>query len=342
MKLLFATLVWLNFSVGSEKIKDYEDSKILKLYTSTNAQFIATSNLLDASINSLNSLNSLIKKENYRNKITAFNNPTTSDMGFSLETEIQNAIKPILEKAKNTNTNKFSAVVSSLVNNPVKNQLGKTAFGTASIFSSLISLVGNLTITEKKVTSQDMDAFLTSMSKYFVQYEKLNQANHSFDENIDKYAFKLQELQFDTREYMLDLVTILYKNTNRQELKKKSLEELLLKYLDKDLIQASLIGGNDSLKYPGDGIKTAKEIVNGIEKLFNEYQKIYTQNYNEIKAILLQSKDLGKNINTKQVDASVLELQQLYNESKDADILNLRMTTLAERLKVLVKTEQMK
>ena len=47
-------------------------------------QFTATCDFLDAAINSLNSFNSLIKKENYRIKITSFNNPTSSDMGFSL------------------------------------------------------------------------------------------------------------------------------------------------------------------------------------------------------------------------------------------------------------------
>src|SRR5205085_11516500 len=134
-------------------------------------KFIATSNLLDAAINSLNCLNGVIKKENYRNKITAFNNPASADMGFSLEAEIQHALKPILDKAKNTNTGKFSAVISSLLNNTIKDQFSKTAFGTTSIFSSLLSLVGNLTITEKKVTRADLDSFMITMNKYFVQYE---------------------------------------------------------------------------------------------------------------------------------------------------------------------------
>ena len=152
---------------------------------------------------------------------------------------------------------------------------------------------------------------------------------------------KLQELQFDIREYMLDMITLIHKGTTRQQLKPKSLEELLLKYLDKDIMETALASDSLQPKYPGDGIKTAKEIVYSIQKLFNEYQKIYTENYNEIRTILLQSKDLGKNINIKQVDASAQELQQLYNDSKDADILNLRLNTLSERLKLLVNTEQM-
>lgn len=311
-------------------------------------QFASTSVLLDAALNSLNSLNSLIKKENYRNKITSFNNPTSSDMGFNLEVEIQTAIKPILAKAKNTNTGKFAEIVSALVNNPAKMQLQKTTFGTGTVFNTVLSLVGGLAVNEKNISRQDLDSFMYTLSKYFVQYEKLHQANLSFDQNIDKLNLKLQELQFDIREYMLDLITIINKNVQRSQLKQKSLEELLLKYLDNTVLDTLLtqekidaVYGNTVIRYPGDGIKTAKEITHNIQKLFNEYQKIYTANYNEIKAILSSSKTLGKNINLKQVDASVKELDELYKESKDADILNLRLNTLTERLKQLVVTEQL-
>lgn len=309
-------------------------------------QFVATSNLLDAALNSINSINSLVKKENYRNKINSFNNPANSDIGFSLEAEINSAIKPILEKTRNINGRKFSEIVSSLIYNPVKNQLPRNVFGPGMVFNSLLSLVGNVAINEKKVTREDVDSFVFTIGKYFAQYEKLKEANMSFDANIDKFNLKLQELQFDIREFMLDIVTIINTNINRNELRRRSLEELLLTYLDKDILDTTFesksLPNIRNVHYPGDGIKTAKEIVYGIQKLFNEYQKIYSQNYNEIKTVLLQTKELGKNINIKQVDLAVHEFDQLYIESKEADVLNLRLNTLSERLKYLVSTEHMK
>jgi hypothetical protein len=36
------------------------------------------------------------------------------------------------------------------------------------------------------------------------------------------------------------------------------------------------------------------------------------------------------------------KLQNLFNESKTADALNLKLSTLAERLKILVATEKLK
>lgn len=309
-------------------------------------QFTSTSEYLDAAINSINSFNSLIKKENYRNKITSLNNPTSSDMGFNLENEIQSALKPLLAKAKTTNTDKFSQVVSSLFATPAKTGVttAKTVVPAINpLFGTLFSLVGTLTIQEKKITRDDLDSFINTTSKYFVQYEKLNQANIIFDQNIERLNSKLAELQFDLKEYMMDMTIILYPGMQRAQLKSVNTEDLLLKYLDQyklDETMEKLETSGHSFQYPSDGIKTAKDISNTLQKLFTEYQKVYTENYQQIRSILLQSKSLGKNINTQQVDASLKELEELYNDSKNSDALSLRLTTLFERLKTLVATEQ--
>lgn len=309
-------------------------------------KFSSTSDFLDAAISSINAFNSLIKKENYRTKIASFNNPTSADMGFSLENEIQTALKPLLAKAKSTNPNKFSEVVSSLVNTQSKMPVAKTALTTINpVFTTLVSLVGTLTVQEKKITREDLDSFITTTSKYFVQYQKLNNANLLFDQNIERLNSRLKDLQFDCREYLLDIVVILHKNVQRNQLKNLNTEEILLKYLDKQKLETILDNGDaenaESLfRYPSDGIKNAKDIANNLQKLFNEYQKLYGENYQQVRTILLESKSLGKNINTKQVDASLKELEELYNESKNADVLSLRLNTLSERLKNLVVTEQ--
>lgn len=308
-------------------------------------QFTSTSEFLDAAINSINSFNSLIKKENYRNKITSFNNPTSSDMGFSLENEIQLALKPLLTKARNTNTEKFSQVVSSLFTTSAKTGVttSKAIMPVNPLFGTLFSLVGTLTIQEKKITRDDLDSFINTTSKYFVQYEKLNQANNLFDQNIERLNTKLSELQFDLKEYMMDMIIILYPAMQRQQLKTANTEDLLLKYLDKyklDETFEKLKASGHGFQYPSDGIKTAKDISNTLQKLFTEYQKVYGENYRQIKSILVQSKSLGKNINMQQVDASLKELEELYNDSKNSDVLSLRLTTLFERLKALVATEQ--
>ena len=311
----------------------------------TAIQFIATTNLLDAAVSSVNSINSIIKKENYRNKINSFNNPATSDMGFSLESEITLALKPILDKTRKVNTSKFSEIVAALIHNPIRNLLPANVFSVSTVFNPLLSIVGNLAVSEKNITRADVDSFVLNIGKYFAQYEKLKEANLSFDTEMDKFGMKTRELEFDIRAFVLDIITILYADIDRMALSKKSLEELILQYLDKDILDKRFenekrMALQFSMHYPGDGIKTAKEIVYSMEKLFAEYQDLYYQNYSRIRNVLLETKELGKNINTRQVENSIMEFDQLYKESKEADVLHLRLTTLTERLRALVNTEK--
>ena len=200
--------------------------------------------------------------------------------------------------------------------------------------------VANLVVT-LSISKQDLDTFLVKVNKYFLQYEKLNQANNDLEKNINAFSDKLQVLQFDIREHMMDLIIVLFKQSNRQQLKYKSLEELQIRHLDKSVLDTVLKKDSSfQLKFPGDAIKASKEMVYGIQKLFEEYQKIYADNYEQIRMILLQSKVLGINVNIQKIDQSLESLEKFYLESKDADILNLRLQTLAERLKVLVQSDQ--
>lgn len=175
---------------------------------------MATSDFLDAAISSLNSFTSLTIKENYRNRITSFNNPTSSDIGFNLENEIQSALKPLLVKARSTNVNKFSNIVSSLMKNASQGMPLQVTANINPIFSTIMGLVSNLILHEKRINKEDLDSFTIAISKYFIQFEKLNHANITFNQGIEKINSKLRDLQFDIRVYMQDLIIILNKNVN--------------------------------------------------------------------------------------------------------------------------------
>ena len=238
-----------------------------------NRKFVSTTDFLDAAINSLNSFNSMLKKEAYRIKITSFNNPTSSDMGFNLENEIQTALKPLLDKAKNTNTQKFSGIVSSVIESQSKSGIGKSLSIISPVFPTLISLVGMLTLREKKITREDLDSFINATSKYFLQYEKLNASNTMLEQNIDRLNTKMRDLQFDMKEYILDMIAIFYKTIPRNTIKYISNEELFLKYLDRQKVEELWERENLSettIHYPSDGIKGAKDLAYNLQKLFDD------------------------------------------------------------------------
>lgn len=304
-------------------------------------KFRATAEFMDVAVSSYNAFYSLIQKENYRSRLISLNNPASSELGFNLQTEIQSALKPILLKLKNTSPSRFSEVVSGLVSAQHKMTIANTILNSVNpVFGSLVSLVGSLAIKEKSISKDDLDSFISTTSKFFHQYERLNQTNLEFDRQIEDLNQRMKNLQFDIRTYLIDLIEIINKNNVRLQIKNETTEELLLKYFNPDKLKSQFFSDSLSIVYPSDGIKSSKEIAYTIQKLFEAYQKIYSENYRQVRTILTDSKLLGRQINVKQLDASLAEIDRLFSESRSSDLLGLRIATLNDRLRLLVNTEQ--
>ena len=293
-------------------------------------KFIETSSFLDAAISSASNLQSLVLKESYRNKIASLNNPTSNELGFNLEMEIQNALKPLMQKAHKTNTTKFSQVVSSFINT------GKSTlslFPAGNVFTSILGLAGNLTVTEKSIDQQDLDNFIKSIEKYFNQYERLYQSNLVFNSNMEKLKIRLTLLQDDIKLLLQDLIIATNKPIKREQIKYTANEDLMLKYFDSKKIQEQLSNPNAAVvQFPPDAIKSCKEIANNIKRTYDDYSSIYNSNFKEIKSIISDTKSVGTNINQIQLIKTIKYLEALYTESKNMDTDNLRLKTLFERL----------
>ncbi|RYY84658.1 MAG: hypothetical protein EOO15_18870 [Chitinophagaceae bacterium] len=151
--------------------------------------------------------------------------------------------------------------------------------------------------------------------------------------------YRLQELQFDIREFTLDLVTLLHARSARGALRERTIEELLLQYLENNTLEA-LDSARALPAYPPDALSGAKNICNTVQKLFRDYQKLYTDNYNQIRTILQGARPLGRAGNPQNIDAALKELEELYQQSAKADVLNLRIQTLTGRLEALVQSVQ--
>jgi hypothetical protein len=297
-------------------------------------KFTNTSLFLDAAISSANSLQALISKESYRNKIVSLNNPTSNELGFSLEMEIQNAMKPLLAKAKKTNTNKFGQVVGSFLNT---GKSGLSLFPAGNVFTSIVGMAGNLTVQEKAIEQKDLDDFIKSIEKYFNQYERLYQSNLRFNNDIEKLKTRLRLLQSDIKLLIQDLVLALDKSVKRHQLKNISTEELMLRYFDSNKILEQLSKGNNQVQYPLDAIKTCKEIANSIQRIYDEYSAIYNSNFKEIRSIISDTKNVSAMVNQIQLNQTLGDVEALYSESKTLDADNLRLKTLFDRLEVVIQ-----
>ena len=295
---------------------------------------------VESANNSINSLNGLLKKDNYRNKITALNNPANNDLGFNLKTEIMAALKPLLAKAKRTDHKKFNEVIDGLLNTNDETGLNvvQKIFPASSIFSTILSLVGNLVITEKGITTGDLDEFTTRLQQFFVQYEKLNEINEQFSVQIQRLLQKTDEMKDDLKEFLLDCITTMNRTITKESLKEKTVESLIQKFYDPQKIQTWLdTTETKGMIYPADAATSVKFLTSSIKKLQREFENIYEDNYKQLKELIVSLKNNISNLDQKQLEKTNVEIDRLYNDSRQADVINMNLAQVDERMNTVCK-----
>lgn len=297
---------------------------------------------IESANNSINSLDGLLKKDNYRNKITSLNNPTNNELGFSLKNEILNALKPILAKAKKTDGKKFKDVIENFLNNPEENGIGsvKKYLPALGIFSTVLSLVGNLVIVEKSITKEDLNDFTAKIQQFFVQYEKLNAINEQFGTEVQKLLEKSEEAKEDLRVFLIECITTMNPVFSKQNLKDQQVEVLVQKYYDPQKLQMWLDTAKlnaDASLFPPDAPMSVKLLTSQIKKLQKEFESVYLDNYKQLKDLISSLKTTIPNLDQEQVDKTTAEIDKLYNESRMADLINLNISQVDDRMNTVCR-----
>jgi hypothetical protein len=332
-KTLLISLLTISFVTTAQPLpvkKDYKPG-ILSI-----AYFIESAN------NSINSLNSLLKKDNYRNKITTLNNPANNELGFSLKTEILTALDPLMGKTKKTDNKKFKEVIENFLSNPEENGISsvKKYLPALGIFSTVLSLVGNLVIAEKRITREDLNQFIAKIQQYFYQYEKLNVINEQFGQGVQKLLERSEEIKQDLKDFLIECVSTMNKNLATQAISIMTVEAIIQKYYDPQKLQGWLDTARlkpEGTFYPPDAATTAKMLTSGVKKLQKEFETLYYDNYKELKELIASLKNTIPNLDEKQLDKTNSEIEKLYNESRQADVINLNITQVDERMNTVCR-----
>src|SRR5258705_2316813 len=240
------------------------------------AGILSIAYFIESANNSINSLNGLLKKDSYRNKITTLNNPVNNELGFSLKNEILIALKPLLDKARKTDRKKFGQVIENFLSNPEETGISsvKKYLPMLGIFSTVLSLVGNLVIAERNIPKDDLNEFVAKFQKYFSQYEKLNLINEQFGVQLQKLVTRSEEIKEDLKEFLIDCITTMDKKISKQSIKDIQVEALMQRYYDPQKLQnwfdTCRINMEEGLLYPSDACTSVKLLTTGIKRLQKE------------------------------------------------------------------------
>ncbi len=295
---------------------------------------------IESANSSLNSITSLLKKDNYRNKITTLNNPVNNDLGFSLKNEILIALKPIMDKVKKTDGGKFKDIIENFLSKPEENGIKsvKKYMPALGIFSTVLSLVGNLVIVERSITKEDLNKFMTRVEQYFYQYEKLNAINEKFSHQVEELLERSAEIREDLKDFLLESITTMNRQIPKQSLREMPVEVLIQKYYDPQKLQAwldSTQNNNEACLYPPDAPMSVKLIASGIKRMQKEFETMYSENYSEMKEMIASLKNAIPGLDQNQLNKTSLEIDQLYNDSRQADVVNLNISQVNERMTIV-------
>lgn len=313
------------------------DAQPLPLKKDNKSGILSIAYYTESANNSVNSLNGLLRKDSYRNKITTLNNPTNNELGFSLKNEILTALQPLLDKAKKTDGKKFREVVENLMSNQDEAGFGslKKYLPALGLFSTIISLVGNLVVTEKKVTKEDLNQFITRIQQYFSQYEKLNAINQQFSVQVHGLLEKITQTKEDLRDFLVECICTANKKITKQSLTDISVEALIQQYYDPQKLQSWLDTAklkNENLLYPPDAPTTVKMLTSSIKKLQKEFENVYSENYNSLKELIYSLRITIPNLDQEQLEKTSNDIERLYHDSRQADVINLNLVQVDERM----------
>ncbi|MBL7742371.1 MAG: hypothetical protein JNN00_02750 [Chitinophagaceae bacterium] len=313
-----------------------------KLQRDNKPAILSIAYFIESANNSVNSLSGLLKKDNYRNKITTLNNPVNNELGFSLKNEILAALKPILDKVKRTDPKKFKDVIENFLTNPEENGISsvKKYLPVLGIFSTVLSLVGNLVIVERNITREDLNQFITKVQQYFSQYEKLNTINEQFGHHLQELVERSEEIKEELKEFLIDCICTMDKAITKQSLANVQVEALIQRHYDPQKLQTWLDTARcrtNELMYPFDAPTSAKLLTAGVKKLQKEFEALYSDNYKQLKELLASLKNTIPDLNEGQLAKTNSEIDKLYNDSRQADVINLNINHVEERMNTLCR-----
>ena len=125
------------------------------------------------------------------------------------------------------------------------------------------------------------------------------------------------------------------KKITKQSLTDISVEALIQQYYDPQKLQNWLDTAklkNEKLLYPPDAPTTVKMLTSSIKKLQKEFENVYSENYNSLKELIYSLRVTIPNLDQEQLEKTSNDIERLYHDSRQADVINLNLAQVDERM----------
>jgi hypothetical protein len=306
---------------NNESLKRITNAQLFTFDRSISQQRIKIVNTVDfirasnASLNALQAVNSL---STYLDEIGQLNNPTNTELGFSVTDDIVTQLEVrILSKKGISNKAKF------------------------------VDIVVGLAINDKsKVELEDVIGFKKDVQKYVEHYQGLEQANQSFTANLNTINIRVDALKLILKNYTTERLRQIDPSVKLDTF--RNLTVLINRCANKESVQKHVDGILDECKvngamnyqkalsdrrlyYPEYALNQAQVINDELVNLSKSFLSNLSTYQRQIETVLTNSKanKLGE---ISKIDKKIAELQRLLNTVSEATSNNINLEDLQDKL----------
>jgi hypothetical protein len=283
----------------------------------------------------------------YLDEIGQLNNPTNTELGFSVTDDIVNQLEVrILSKKGISNKTKFIDIVKNVINAPITTSFVKS-FPIVANIKGVVDLVVSLAVNDKsKVELEDVIGFKKDVQKYVEHYQGLEQANQSFTANLNTINIRVDALKLILKNYTTERLRQIDPSVKLDTF--RNLTVLINRCANKEAIQQHIDGILDECKvngmmnyqralsdrrlyYPEYALNQAQVINDELVNLSKSFLSNLSTYQRQIETVLTNSKSnkLGEIV---KIDKKINELQKLLNNVSDATSNNINLEDLQEKL----------
>ena len=314
-------------------------------------KILATSTFIRSANNSFDAIDAALAQSDYLGDVGNLSSPTNTDLGFSLSEEVTKVLKDKIIKSKSklggTSTAKVLAFVKQIVQNPMVTSFTSSVPALGSI-QSVLSLVSNIAVSDKKVSVQEYIDFNKEIEKYVIHYEALGKANADFNSNIGKLRTQTEALRVIVRNFTIERV-----KTTTPEAQFEAglaLHKVISQYYDRrdlenrlnEIIEEHKTGGRLNLQsalnekrldYPFYAINQAQFIQQELETITGQYTATYRKYHESITKVLQNSKSISKDAN--KIDVKLASLDKKLDASVNAFERNVKIKEVSRNLQLI-------
>jgi|GEM_PF-2791451 len=325
-----------------KRVKQFDDDGTVNattLFNKSKMSFVNTATFIEKVDGALRDLNSAIANFSYSTTITKLNNPTNSELGFSLDKAMTSMLeKNILSQMKKkTFGDKLKDVVRGIINNPLIAPVVNIAKGLAgaimatvpavSSITSVFNVVNTLAVTNDGISPESLANFTKDLQKYIQHYEALAKASQELETSLLQLRLKMETVKKVAENFTQKSIIDVYTSDGLPDLTKMELEEMVKKYFNYRTIndyianlEKNATGANKSIYlvkrvvYPSVARGQASFIMEELEKLHNEYIAGLSNYQRNILNILENAKRTGITEDPNAIAIKIAELQTQYEQ----------------------------